>query len=143
MGKSDDLLFDGFREKELENMVIKNSKFTKANLMAEESPMSWEDRVKMEIDSVNLSGNLLIEKLLLEAYDRMFLKYWIEEDREFVLSQISSSLRELIEIGISDKKENKKIFQRKLDKEIDKWMEEFIHNGGLGVTVEYMNNGEE
>lgn len=130
MGKSDDLLFEEFREKELESMV-------------KEPPMSWEDRVKMEIDSVNLSGNLLIEKLLLEAYDRMFLKYWIEEDREFVLSQISSSLRELIEIGISDKKENKKIFQRKLDKEIDKWMEEFIHNGGLGVTVEYMNNGEE
>ena len=72
MGKSEDLLFEEFREKELENMVIKNSKFTKANLMAEESPMSWEDRVKMEIDSVNLSGNLLIEKLLLEAYDRMF-----------------------------------------------------------------------
>ena len=130
MGKSDDLLFEEFREKELESMV-------------KEPPMSWEDRVKMEIDSVNWNENPLIEKLLLEAYDRMFLKYWIEEDREFVLSQISSSLRELIEIGISDKKENKKIFQRKLDKEIDKWMEEFIHNGGLGITVEYMNNGEE
>ena len=130
MGKSDDLLFEEFREKELESMV-------------KEPPMSWEDRVKMEIDSVNWNENPLIEKLLLEAYDRMFLKYWIEEDREFVLSQISSSLRELIEIGIDTKKENKKIFQRKLDKEIDKWMEEFIHNGGLGITVEYMDNGEE
>ena len=71
------------------------------------------------------------------------LKYWIEEDRLVALSRISSSLHELAEIGIRPKKENKKIFQRKLDKEIDKWMEEFIHNGGLGVTVEYMNNGEE
>ena len=130
MGKSDDLLFEGFREKELEKMV-------------KELPMSWKDRVKMEIDSVNLGGYPLIEKLLLEAYDRMFLKYWIEEDRLVALSRISSSLHELVEIGISAKKENKKIFQRKLDKEIDRLMEEFIHNGGLGMTVEYMDNGEE
>ena len=127
MGKSDDLLFAGFREKELENMI-------------KELPMSWKDRVKMEIDSVNLSGNLLIEKLLLDAYDRMFLKYWIEEDRLVALSRISSSLHELAEIGINPKKENKKIFQRKLDKEIDRLMEEFIHNGGLGMTVEYMDD---
>ncbi len=132
MGKSDDLLFEGFREKEneLENMV-------------KELPMSWEDRVKMEIDSVNWNENPLIEKLLLEAYDRMFLKYWIKEDRLVALSRISSSLHELVEIGICAKKENKKIFQRKLDKEIDRLMEEFIHNGGLGITVEYMDNGEE
>ena len=132
MGKSDDLLFEGFREKEneLENMV-------------KELPMSWKDRVKMEIDSVNLGGYPLIEKLLLEAYDRMFLKYWIKEDRLVALSRISSSLHELVEIGICAKKENKKIFQRKLDKEIDRLMEEFIHNGGLGITVEYMDNGEE
>ena len=130
MGKSDDLLFAGFREKELENMV-------------KELPMSWKDRVKMVIDSVNLGGYPLIEKLLLEAYDRMFLKYWIEADRLVALSRISSSLHELAEIGIRPKKENKKIFQRKLDKEIDRLMEEFIHNGGLGMTVEYMDNGEE
>lgn len=127
MGKADDLLFEGFREKELESMV-------------KELPMSWKDRVKMEIDSVNLGGYPLIEKLLLEAYDRMFLKYWIEADRLVALARISSSLHELAEIGIKPKKENKKIFQRKLDKEIDRLMEEFIHNGGLGMTVEYMDD---
>ena len=68
------------------------------------------------------------------------LKYWIEEDRLVALSGISSSLHELMEIGINTKKENKKIFQRKLDKEIDRLMEEFIHNGGFGMTVEYMDD---
>ena len=27
-------------------------------------------------------------------------------------------------------------FLNKLNKEIDKWMEQFIHNGGLGMTME-------
>ena len=26
--------------------------------------------------------------------------------------------------------------ENKLNKEIDKWMEQFIHNGGLGMTME-------
>ena len=71
------------------------------------------------------------------------LKYWIEADRLVALSRISCSFHELVVLVISAKKENKKIFKRNLDKEIDRLMEEFIHNGGLGMTVEYMDNGEE
>lgn len=134
MEKFDNVKPEDFREleKEIENLMINYSNSRRQMKVEEEK----EDPVKLEIIRANSRNNSLIEELLFIAYRRMFLKYWKEADRAYVLIEIAYSLYELIDIGVKANGENKGIFLNKLNKEIDKWMEQFIHNGGLGMTME-------